>query len=287
MRMYWRTPTYNMTRFILSILLALLCGLAYINVEYVSYQGINGGLGMVFITTLINGIVSFNGVLPIASGERGAFYRERASQTYSAIWYFVGSTISEIPYVFVSGLLFTVIFFPMVGFTGFGTAVLYWLNTSLLVLMQTYMGQLFVYALPNVELSAILGVLANTIFFLFMGFNPPSNAIPEGYKWLFAITPQKYSLSILTALVFSDCPTEPTWDSDLGEYVNVGSELGCQPLTDLPVTIDHITVKGYVESVFQMKHDDIWSNFGYVFLFIVALRLLALLSLRYLNFQKR
>jgi ABC-type multidrug transport system ATPase subunit/ABC-type multidrug transport system permease subunit len=287
MRMYWRTPTYNMTRFILSILLALLCGLAYINVEYVSYQGINGGLGMVFITTLINGIVSFNGVLPIASGERGAFYRERASQTYSALWYFVGSTISEIPYVFVSGLLFTVIFFPMVGFTGFGTAVLYWLNTSLLVLMQTYMGQLFVYALPNVELSAILGVLANTIFFLFMGFNPPSNAIPEGYKWLFAITPQKYSLSILTALVFSDCPTEPTWDSDLGEYVNVGSELGCQPLTDLPVTIDHITVKGYVESVFQMKHDDIWSNFGYVFLFIVALRLLALLSLRYLNFQKR
>ncbi|KAJ8578971.1 hypothetical protein ON010_g231 [Phytophthora cinnamomi] len=97
MRMYWRTPTYNMTRFVIGLFLALLFGLTYVDVEYVSYQGINGGVGMVFMTTLFNGIVSFNGVLPIASGERGAYYRERASQTYNSLWYFVGSTIAEIP----------------------------------------------------------------------------------------------------------------------------------------------------------------------------------------------
>jgi energy-coupling factor transporter ATP-binding protein EcfA2/ABC-type multidrug transport system permease subunit len=287
MRMYWRTPTYNMTRFVIGLFLALLFGLTYVDVEYVSYQGINGGVGMVFMTTLFNGIVSFNGVLPIASGDRAAFYRERASQTYNSLWYFVGSTIAEIPYVFVSCLLFTVIFFPLAGFTGFGTGVLYWVNVSLLVLMQTYMGQLFVYALPSVEVAAIIGVLVNSIFFLFMGFNPPADSIPSGYKWLYAITPQKYSLAILEALVFTDCPNEPTWNSSLGAYENVGSELACQPVTNLPLTIDHITVKGYVESVFKMKHDDIWSNFGYVFLFIGALRLLALLSLRYINHQKR
>ncbi|POM61185.1 ABC Superfamily [Phytophthora palmivora] len=175
----------------------------------------------------------------------------------------------------------------MVGFSGFGTGVLYWINVSLLVLMQTYMGQLFVYALPSVEVAAIIGVLVNSIFFLFMGFNPPAKSIPSGYRWLYTITPQKYSLAILEALVFTDCPNEPTWNSTLGAYENVGSELACQPVTDLPLTIDHITVKGYVESVFEMKHDDIWSNFGYVFLFIGALRLLALLSLRYINHQKR
>ncbi|RLN06103.1 hypothetical protein BBO99_00009251 [Phytophthora kernoviae] len=287
LRMYWRTPTYNMTRFIIGLFLAVLFGLTYVDVEYVTYQGINGGVGMVFMTTLFNGIVSFNGVLPIASGDRAAFYRERASQTYNSLWYFVGSTIAEIPYVFISCLLFTVIFYPLVGFTGFGTGVLYWVNISLLVLMQTYMGQLFVYALPSVEVAAIIGVLINSIFFLFMGFNPPANSIPEGYRWLYTITPQKYSLSILMALVFTDCPNEPTWNSTLGVYENVGSELACQPVTSLPITIDHITVKEYVESVFEMKHADIWSNFGYVFLFIGALRLLALLSLRYINHQKR
>ncbi|RLN27408.1 hypothetical protein BBJ28_00020672 [Nothophytophthora sp. Chile5] len=276
-----------MTRIIIGIFLAVLFGLTYINVEYVSYQGINGGVGMISITTVFNGLVSFNGVLPIAFGERAAYYRERASQTYSALWYFVGSTIAEIPYVFFGCLLFTVIFYPMVGFTGFATGVLYWINVSLWVLTLTYMGQLFIYALPSVELAAIFGVLVNSTFFQFMGFNPPANAIPAGYQWLYTITPQKYSLSILMALVFSDCPNEPTWDSDLQQYVNVGPELGCQPVTDLPVTMDHTTVKGYVESVFKTKHDEIWSNFGYVFLFLGILRLMALLSLRYINHQKR
>ncbi|RLN13748.1 hypothetical protein BBJ28_00017786 [Nothophytophthora sp. Chile5] len=287
LRTYWRTPSYNMTRFIIGVSLALLFGLTYINFEYTSYQGLNGGVGMVFVVTLFNGIVSFNGVLPIASGERGAYYRERASQTYNSLWYFVGSTIAEIPYVFFAGLLFTVIFYPMVGFTGFASGVLFWLNMSLLILLQTYMGQLFIYALPSVEVAAIIGVLVNSIFFSFMGFNPPANAIPEGYKWLYTITPQRYSLSILTALVFADCPSDPTWDSDLQQYVDVGPELGCQPVTDLPVTMDPTTVKGYVESVFKMKHDEIWSNFGYVFLFLGILRLMALLSLRYINHQKR
>ncbi|RLN10876.1 hypothetical protein BBJ28_00019295 [Nothophytophthora sp. Chile5] len=285
--MYWRTPTYNMTRIIIGIFLAVLFGLTYINVEYVSYQGINSGVGMISVTTVFNGLVSFNGVLPIAAGERAAYYRERASQTYSTLWYFVGSTIAEIPYVFFGCLLFTVIFYPMVGFTGFATGVLYWINVSLWVLTLTYMGQLFIYALPSVELAAIIGVLVNSTFFQFMGFNPPANAIPEGYKWLYTVTPQKYSLSILTALVFADCPSDPTWDSDLQQYVDVGPELGCQPVTDLPVTMDHTTVKGYVESVFKMKHDEIWSNFGYVFLFLGILRLMALLSLRCINYQKR
>uniref|UniRef100_K3WZK1 ABC-2 type transporter transmembrane domain-containing protein n=1 Tax=Globisporangium ultimum (strain ATCC 200006 / CBS 805.95 / DAOM BR144) TaxID=431595 RepID=K3WZK1_GLOUD len=96
---------------------------------------------------------------------------------------FIWSTVANIPYTLASALLFTVIFYPMVGFTGFGTAVLFWLNLSLLMLMQTYFGQLFVYALPSQEVAAILGVLANSIFFLFMGFSPPADALPSGYKW--------------------------------------------------------------------------------------------------------
>jgi ABC-type multidrug transport system permease subunit len=276
-----------LTRFVISIILALLFGLVFVNAEYTSYQGINAGVGMVFMATLFNGVVSFNSVLPIASEERASFYRERASQTYNALWYFLGTTVAEIPYTFGSGLLFTVIFFPMVGFTGFGTAVLFWINMSLLILLSTYMGQFLAYAMPSVEVAAIIGVLMNNIFFTFMGFNPPAVNIPSGYKWLFHITPQRYSLAIIEALVFTDCDTLPTWNKTLGAYENVGSQLGCQPVTNTPVSIDHITVKEYVETVFDMKHDDIWFNFGMVFVFIAVFRVLALLSLRYLNHQKR
>ncbi|GAB9477949.1 Atp-binding protein, partial [Globisporangium polare] len=125
---YWRTPTYSLTRFVISLILALLFGLIFINAKYASYQGVNSGVGMIYMSALFSGMSSFTSVLPIASQDRAAYYRERASQTYNALWYFLGSTLAEIPYVYASALLFTVIFYPMVGFTGFGTAVVFWLN---------------------------------------------------------------------------------------------------------------------------------------------------------------
>ncbi|KUF75921.1 ABC transporter G family member 31 [Phytophthora nicotianae] len=285
--MYWRTPTYNLTRFVIALGLALVSGLTYINSEFVSYQGINGGVGMVFMTALFMGIATFTGALPITALDRAAFYRERASQTYNSLWYFVASTVVEIPYVFFACLLFTVIFYPMVGFQSFASGVLYWINLSFFVLTQAYLAQVLIYAFPSIEVSAIVGVLINSIFLLFAGFNPPSSAIPSGYKWLYTITPQRFSLAILMALVFCDCPDEPTWNETLGAYENVGSNIGCQPVTDLPVTIDHITVKGYVESVFKYKYDDIWANFGYVFVVLGIFRVLAVLSLRYINHTQR
>ncbi|CAI5715591.1 unnamed protein product [Peronospora destructor] len=227
----------------------------------VTYQGINGGLGMVFMTTLFNGIVSFNSVLPISCEERESFYRERAAQTYNALWYFVGSTLVEIPYVFASGFIFTFVWFFMVGFTDFDTALLYWINVSLLILLQTYMGQFLAYALPSVEVAAIIG--------------------------LYTITSLRYPLAILGSLVFGQCDVDPTWNESMQVYENVGSQLGCQPVTGLPVSIDHITIKEYVGSVFGMYYSDMWASFGYVFIFIVVFRVLAVLSLRFLNHQKR
>ncbi|RLN95393.1 hypothetical protein BBJ28_00012190 [Nothophytophthora sp. Chile5] len=286
-RMYWRTPSYNVTRFMIALVLSVLFGLVFVDAEYTTYQGINGGVGMVFLTVLFNGLVSFNSVLPIASEERESFYRERASQSYNALWYFLGSTVAEIPYSFATGFVFTAIWYPMVGFTGFSTAVLYWINMSLFILLQTYTGQFFAFALPSVEVAAILGMLLNSIFILFMGFNPPANEIPTGYKWVYDLTPQRYSVAIMGALVFADCDEMPTWNAGAQEYTNVGSQLGCQPVTNTPVAIDHITTKEYVESVFGLNHDDIWRNFGVVFAFIVFFRVLALLALRFINHQKR
>ncbi|TMW67517.1 hypothetical protein Poli38472_011137 [Pythium oligandrum] len=275
--LYWRTPSYNLTRFIVNIILALIFGLSYLGASYETYQGINAGEGLVFTTTAFIGVISFNSVLPIASEERASFYRERASQTYNALWYFIGGTVAEIPYVASSSFLFTAIFYPMVGFTGVSRFFLYWLNTAMHVLLQTYIGQFLAYAMPSVEVAAIIGVLVNSIFFLFMGFNPPSSAIPTGYKWLYHITPQKYAFVILSAIVFGDCSESSSPD-----------ELACKKILEVPPTIPaNLTIKEYIDHVFLAKYDDIWRNFGIVLAFIVVFRLLALLSLRYINHQKR
>ncbi|KAG6622610.1 pleiotropic drug resistance protein ABC superfamily [Phytophthora cinnamomi] len=287
MTIYWRTPSYNLTRFLIAFALAVIFGLVLVNGNYTTYQGLNSAVGIIFMTALYQGYITYVGCLPFTLRERASYYRERDAQTYNALWYFVGATIAEIPYVFGSGLLFTIIFFPLMGAGSFGTAVLYWINVSLFVLMQTYLGQLFIYAMPSVEVAAIVGVLINAIFLLFAGFNPPAGSIPDGYKWLYHITPQRYSLSILVAILFGNCPEDPTYDEATQMYINVRSELACQPLQNTPLSIGHTTVKGYIGDVFNMKYEEVWSNFGCVFIFLVVFRVLSLVALRYINHQKR
>ncbi|EQC40476.1 hypothetical protein SDRG_02369 [Saprolegnia diclina VS20] len=281
-RMYWRTPTYNFTRGMMSLVLAILFGLVYRGVDYTTYIGATGGVGMVFMTSLFVGLISFNSVLPLASEERNSFYRERASQTYNALWYFVGSTLVEIPYCVVSTFVFTIIYYPFVGLNeSVGACLFYGLNLSLLVLMNVYFGQLMSYCMPRVDVAALMGVLLNSIFFLFMGYNPPASQIPSGYRWLYHITPPKYSVALLVAETFAKCTD--------------GTQLGCQimPEDGVPPSLfaefgtKKIRVKDYVEKVYEMNYDDRWSNFFAVIGFILLWRILALLALRYINHQKR
>ncbi|KAG7388654.1 hypothetical protein PHYPSEUDO_011981 [Phytophthora pseudosyringae] len=286
-QMYWRTPTYNLTRMILAIFLALLFGIVFVDASYASYSGLNSGVGMVYMAALFLSMTAFQSVLPLSSSERASFYRERASQTYNAFWYFLGSTLVEIPYCFAVGALFTVVFYPMVGFTGVGVAFIFWLACSLSVLMQVYMGQMFAYAMPSEEVAAIIGLLFNAVFMTFMGFSPPAYAIPSGYTWLYKISPLRFPVSILVALLFSDCDELPTWDEATQSYTNVGSKLGCQPMADSPVTVGHITIKEYTEEYFGMKHSTITNYFFVLIGFIVVFRVLALIALRYINHQKR
>ncbi|KAL3669605.1 hypothetical protein V7S43_004990 [Phytophthora oleae] len=117
------------------------------------------------------------------------------------------------------------------GFTSFSTWLLYWSNLSLFILVQMYLSQLCMYALPSVEVAA---VLISSVSMLFAGFNPPTGSIPEGYKWLYYVCPQRYTLSILLTLLFGKCSDDPTYDQATQSFLNVGSELGCQPVENTP-----------------------------------------------------
>ncbi|CAK4683438.1 unnamed protein product [Aphanomyces euteiches] len=170
LRLYWRTPSYNYTRLVVTVFLSLLFGLVFCSLNFYTFAGATAAVGMVFLTALFLSLISFISVLPITVTNREAFYRERAAQTYSAFWYFVGSTVAELPYVFLNGFLFTAIFYPFVGFKGtFGGALFYGVNMSLVLLLSVYLGQLLSYAAPTVEVASLLGILVNSLFFLFMG----------------------------------------------------------------------------------------------------------------------
>ncbi|TMW67500.1 hypothetical protein Poli38472_011120 [Pythium oligandrum] len=273
--LYWRTPEYNMTRLVIFVLLALIFGIAFIGMDYTSYQGINAGVGVVYLTSFYIGCIAFESVYTITVGDRGAFYRERSAQTYNALWYCVGASIVEIPYVFASSLVFCAIFFPMAGWTGGLRFLQYWFHTSISVLLQTYGGQAAMYALPSVEVAMIFSIVINTIFYQVIGYNPPANVIPLGYKWLYHINSTKYPASILTSIIFGECSSDNT-------------EIGCSQVSDLPPTVAaNSTIQEYIGDVFLVKRDELWFNFGIILVFFAVFRILALLALRFVKHQTR
>ncbi|GMF46873.1 unnamed protein product [Phytophthora fragariaefolia] len=275
--MYWRTPSFNLTRLIVAVILAISLGISYLDTEYISYQGVNSGMGMVYMGAVNMTIITFNGSLPITCKEQTAFYRERASQTYNAFWYFIGATLVEIPYCFGTTLVFMAIFYPMADFTDVAEFFTFWLSLSLIVLLMSYFGQFLAFLLPSLEVASVFMVIINVICTLFCGFNPPAVAIPYGYKWLYDIVPNKYAFSSLAAIVFGDCPI----DGD-------GTARGCQRMTGTPPSLPSgITLKEYLETMFLIKHSDIWKNIGVLVLWIAILRLLSLLALRFVNHQRK
>ncbi|OWZ08834.1 ABC transporter [Phytophthora megakarya] len=285
--MYWRSPAHNITILGVALGSVIVLGLVGSGLSTTSYQGISSGLGIIFVAFQFQGFVSFNSAIPFAFNDRAAFYRERSAQTYSALSYFVAGTIVEIPYVFTKGLIIAASLFLFMSFTGFAKFILFWLAVSLSVLIDVYTGHLLAFAFPNIVIAALTGSVVSTIFFLFVGFNPQGSSISTGYQWLYTITPQRYAMSILATLVYGDCSTTPELNVATGEYMNVGPEVGCQPLNDTPVSIGNVTVKELLEDVYNMSHDDIARNFGALLIFVVVFRALALLALQFLNHQKR
>ncbi|TMW67501.1 hypothetical protein Poli38472_011121 [Pythium oligandrum] len=244
--------------------------------NFETFQGINAGLGGVFNATTFISLVAFQGIMPVAVGERAAFYRERASQTYNSLWFSLSIIVVEIPYVLFTSLVFCAIFFPMAGFTGGSTFVLYWIYTFLHVLSQAYIGLFLSVALPSLELAMIVGIIFNTLFFLFMGYIPPAASIPKGYRWLHDAIPIKYSTSPIGSVLFG------------GDCNDGSSSLGCRQVANLPPIFPaNSTIQEYMDLAFAMKLDERTLSVGVVCVYIGGFALLIVLALRFLNHQKR
>ncbi|RQM16407.1 hypothetical protein DD237_003420 [Peronospora effusa] len=296
LRLYWRTPLYTFTRMVTALTLGLMFGLVYSgNNDFTTYQGANGAVGLIFFSTCFLGVAAYVQVLPLAFQERGSFYRERACETYSVLWYFAASSIVEIPYAAFTSMIFVSAFYPMAGFSAFGgvtQVVIYWLVLTVHIMFQTYFGQFFTFIMPSIELAAVWGGLFDSIFLMFMGYNPPMSSIPNGYKWLAQLVPHHYTFGVLTALILGDCP-----DEQLRQIVEAAASnttidvsswpLGCQPLTDAPPAVANIPLISYIDKVFGARRKDTTCSVAIVMGILLVMRLATLIVMRLVNHQKR
>ncbi|GJS31691.1 AAA+ ATPase domain-containing protein, partial [Tanacetum coccineum] len=208
---YWRSPSYNLMRFVHIILTSLLMGLLFWDQgkKIHNAQSLFNILGSMYAAVLFCGINNASSVIPYVSMERTVLYREKFSGMYASWAYAVAQVTIEIPYLFAQALVFVSLTYPMIGYDWSAYKVFWYLYAVLCSLMYfTYLGMLLVAITPSFPLAAILQSAFYTLFNLFAGFLIPKPKIPKWWIWMYYAAPTSWSLNALLASQFGDVQTE-------------------------------------------------------------------------------
>ncbi|KAL4442124.1 hypothetical protein ABPG77_011385 [Micractinium sp. CCAP 211/92] len=271
--LYWRNPNYNFVRFAMTICIALILGLVYLNQgrlgdsgDTVDVSTVQNIMGLIFVLTVFLGMFNAMTVQPVVAAERLVFYRERSSSYYAALPYAAASGVVEIPYLVVQAVLMVVISYWMAGFQALAWKFFYFLLTYWCSLaMFTFFGQFLVFSTPNQLLAQLLSGFVNQLWSIFAGFMVPYPAMPAGWKWMNRLSPTTWTL---WGLVGSQL-----CDRDDVQMTGFGGQT--------------ISVSVFMEEAFGYTFDMVWWCTLIVFAYCIFFRLSSTLLLRFVNFQRR
>lgn len=93
---YWRSPTYNFVRMVVSVVIALIFASTYADQQYSSDVDVISRVAVMYVTLLFIGIVGMKSVQPVILDERPAFYREMYCKMYDIRLYVFANTLVEV-----------------------------------------------------------------------------------------------------------------------------------------------------------------------------------------------
>jgi hypothetical protein len=94
---YWRSPSYNFARMVVSIVVALIFSSTYADQKYSSDVDVVSRVALIYITCMFIGVVGMMSVQPVMFNERPAFYREQHFKIYDVRLYVLAATLVEVP----------------------------------------------------------------------------------------------------------------------------------------------------------------------------------------------
>ena len=157
---YWRAPHYNMTRIVMTLIIAILYGLVYLNEAKPLRDGSTGAeqatiqnvLGLMFSLAIFNGMFNCMTVMPLIFGERTVFYRQKAASIFNPQALALAQGMAEFPYLLIQAITMVVIVYWMVGFQVSAWKFFYFLLMFFLsITLYTFLGQVrtSVFSIPT------------------------------------------------------------------------------------------------------------------------------------------
>jgi ABC-type multidrug transport system ATPase subunit/ABC-type multidrug transport system permease subunit len=265
---YRRDMSYNLTRIVISLVIAICYGTLYQNQgsAYTTTAGIFNIAGAIFASVLFLGVIDALMVQEVATRKRVVYYREHAASFYSCSAFSLSEAVIELPYLVVQAVLYSVIVYFAIGFAVDVGKFFWFLAVMIITLFTfTFFGQLLVHVTPNLQLAGASFAFALSGLQLFCGFLKPYGLIPRGWKWAYWLDPLSYTL-----------------------YALVGDQLGnVEELTTLPDGTTKLPVRVFVQETFGFKYSFVKWTIVIMIAFAFAFRILAFMALKYLKFQSR
>ena len=110
---YWRSPTYNLARIMVSLIIAFLLGSVFIfrhGLDVYTEIDMRARLSVIFIGFIITGIMAILSVLPVMTKIRDMFYRHRENGMYDSASMGIALGVAEKWFICLSTSLFCVVF---------------------------------------------------------------------------------------------------------------------------------------------------------------------------------
>ncbi|KAI8376931.1 ABC-2 type transporter-domain-containing protein [Blakeslea trispora] len=214
---YWRSPDYNIGRFLNIMFTSLITGFTYWKLGSSSSDMINKifALFCTFIVAMTLIILA----QPAFMTERTYFRREYASRYYSWLPWGVSAVLVEIPYIFFFAAAFMVGFYWTAGMTNVSEACGYFYVTYVVFICWAVTLGFNIAAVAELPtMAAVINPLFVSILILFCGLMQSPFAMPRFWSsWMYWIDPFHYYIEGLAVNELSRVTVECT-ESDLVRF---------------------------------------------------------------------
>ncbi|TGJ84785.1 hypothetical protein E0Z10_g3954 [Xylaria hypoxylon] len=189
---YWRDPEYFTSKLWMNVGNALLNGLTYLNSDN-AQRGAYNRIFSAFMSLIVGPPLGLQ-IQPRFVALRDIFIlREKASLTYNWVCFVAPAILIELPYAFITSLVYWLLwYFPAGYFTEPTRAGYSFLMYELFSIFAHSLAQLCAALMPSLNAT----FMANGFFFMFVntfaGTLSPRPATPTGWRWYYNVSPLYY-----------------------------------------------------------------------------------------------
>ncbi|KAI7876976.1 hypothetical protein K492DRAFT_210004 [Lichtheimia hyalospora FSU 10163] len=277
---YWRSPDYNLGRFMSLMALSLINGFMYWKLDYTT-SNMQNRIFAVFASFLM-GYTLIVVAQPKFMTERLYFRREYASRFYGWLPFALSAALVEVPYIIVLSAFYMFGFYWTTGFINTSEAAGYfYLMQVVFVTWSVTLGFVIAGFSEKPNMAAVLNPLIVSILVLFAGLMQPESTMPHFWSsWMYWVDPLHYFVEGLAVNEMSDLPIicndrdlvkfPPPAGQTCGDYMADFFNSGATGYLDNPNATDmcgycnYQSGEEYYSSSFGWSSANKWRNLGII-----------------------